>query len=139
MQNAFVRTVMAIALGAIPGALGRYFITELTKAVIGKDFSYYGTFFINVTGCFIIALFYTLNEQKLKNLSPEIRLAIATGFCGAYTTFSTYGLETFTVVDKGDTTVALIYWLGSMVVGMIAVQLGVALGRLSSKSNQPNL
>lgn len=139
MQNAFVRTVMAIALGAIPGALGRYFITELTKAVIGKDFSYYGTFFINVTGCFIIALFYTLNEQKLKNLSPEIRLAIATGFCGAYTTFSTYGLETFTVVDKGDTTVALIYWLGSMVVGMIAVQLGVALGRLSSKSNQANL
>lgn len=139
MQNAFVRTVMAIALGAIPGALGRYFITEITKAVIGKDFSYYGTFFINVTGCFIIALFYTLNEEKFTSLSPEIRLMIATGFCGAYTTFSTYGLETFTVVDKGDSTVALIYWLGSMVAGMIAVQLGVALGRLSSKSNQANI
>lgn len=139
MQNAFVRTVMAIALGAIPGALGRYFITEITKAVIGKDFSYYGTFFINVTGCFIIALFYTLNEEKFTSLSPEIRLMIATGFCGAYTTFSTYGLETFTVVDKGDSTVALIYWLGSMVAGMIAVHLGVALGRLSSKSNQANI
>ncbi|BAY78296.1 CrcB protein [Nostoc linckia NIES-25] len=135
MQNTFIRTVMAIALGAIPGALGRYFITEFTKAIIGKDFSYYGTFFINVTGCFVIALFYTLNEQKFKSLSPEIRLAIATGFCGAYTTFSTYGLETFTQIDKGNTTVALIYWLGSMVAGMIAVQLGVVLGSLNSKSS----
>lgn len=134
MQNAFIRTVTAIALGAIPGALGRYYITELTKAVVGKDLSYYGTFFINVTGCFIIALFYTLIEKKFKDLSPEIRLMVATGFCGAYTTFSTYGLESFTQIDKGSDTVALIYWLGSMVVGMIAVQLGVILGGLNSQS-----
>jgi fluoride exporter len=139
MQNTFIRTVMAIALGAIPGALGRYFITELAKATIGKDFSYYGTFFINVTGCFIIALFYTLNEQKFKNLSPEIRLAITTGFCGAYTTFSTYGLEGFTQIEKGNTTVALIYWLASMVVGMIGVQLGVTIGSLNSKSNSSDI
>lgn len=136
MDNAFVRTVMAIALGAIPGALGRYFITELATATIGQDFSYYGTFFINVTGCFIIALFYTLAEKKFRTLSPEVRLAIATGFCGAYTTFSTYGLETFTLIDQGNTAVALAYWLGSMVVGMISVQLGVALGKLGSKSDQ---
>ncbi|MDZ8026251.1 MAG: fluoride efflux transporter CrcB [Nostoc sp. SerVER01] len=135
MQNSFIRTVMAIALGAIPGAVGRYLITELTKGIIGKDFSYYGTFVINVTGCFIIALFYTLNEQKFKSLSPQIRLAIATGFCGAYTTFSTYGLETFTQIDKGNTTIALIYWLGSMVAGMIALQLGVFLGSFNSKSS----
>ncbi|BAY22099.1 CrcB protein [Calothrix sp. NIES-2100] len=135
MQITFLRTVMAIALGAMPGALARYLITEFTKATFGKDFPYYGTFFINVTGCFIIALFYTLNEEKFKNISPEIRLIIATGFCGAYTTFSTYGLETFTQIDKGNTTVALIYWLGSMVVGMLAVQLGVTLGSLNSKSN----
>ncbi len=134
MQNVVVRTVMAIALGAIPGALGRYFITELTKTMIGKDFSYYGTFLINVTGCFIIALFYTLNEQKLRNLSPEIRLAIATGFCGAYTTFSTYGLETFTQLDEGNITGGLIYWLASMIFGMLAVQLGVTLGKLRGQS-----
>ncbi|MBW4489742.1 MAG: fluoride efflux transporter CrcB [Trichocoleus desertorum ATA4-8-CV12] len=132
MQNAFVRTVMAIALGAIPGALGRYFITEITQAAIGKD-SYYGTFFINVTGCFMIALFYTLNEKRLESFSPETRLAIATGFCGAYTTFSTYGLETFTQVDQGNGTVALIYWLGSIVFGMLAVQAGILLGNLKSQ------
>ena len=133
MQNIFIRTVMAIALGAIPGALGRYYISEFTKTMIGKEFSYYGTFFINVTGCFIIALFYTLNEQKLRSLSPEIRLAIATGFCGAYTTFSTYGLETFTQIDEGNITGGLIYWLASMIVGMLAVQLGVTLGKFGGQ------
>ncbi|HEY9799668.1 MAG TPA: fluoride efflux transporter CrcB [Leptolyngbyaceae cyanobacterium] len=133
MQNIFIRTVMAIALGAIPGALGRYYITEFTKTMIGKEFSYYGTFFINVTGCFIIALFYTLNEQKFRSLSPEIRLAIATGFCGAYTTFSTYGLETFTQIDQGNITGGLIYWLASMIVGMLAIQLGVTLGKFGGQ------
>lgn len=133
MQNIFIRTVMAIALGAIPGALGRYYITEFTKTVIGKDFSYYGTFLINVTGCFIIALFYTLNEQRLRSISPEIRLAIATGFCGAYTTFSTYGLEAFTQIDQGNITGGLIYWLASMIFGMLAVQLGVSLGKLGGQ------
>lgn len=133
MQNAPIRTVMAIALGAVPGALGRYFITEITQTAIGKDFAYYGTFFINVTGCFMIALFYTLNEKRLESFSPEVRLAIATGFCGAYTTFSTYGLETFIQVDQGNGTVALIYWLGSIVFGMLAVQAGILLGNLKSQ------
>lgn len=135
MQNTFLRIVTAIALGAIPGAISRYLITEYTKVIIGKDFAYYATFFINVTGCFIIALFYTLSEHKFKNISPEIKLTIATGFCGAYTTFSTYGLETFSLIDKGNENIALVYWLGSIVVGMVGVQLGVALGKLNSQSD----
>jgi CrcB protein len=138
-MQTFIRTVGAIALGAVPGALGRYYITELTKATIGKDFSYYGTFFINVTGCFIIALFYTLAEKRFRNLPSEVRLIVATGFCGAYTTFSTYGLETVTQVDKSNDTIALLYWLGSMVVGMLAVQLGVILGRPKSEAEQTEI
>ncbi|TAE60276.1 MAG: fluoride efflux transporter CrcB [Nostocales cyanobacterium] len=135
MKNIFFRTVISISLGAIPGALGRYYITELAKSIFSQNLSYYGTFFINVSGCFMIALFYTLNEQKFKSLSPEIRLMITTGFCGAYTTFSTFGLETFSQIDQGNTTIALIYWLSSIVLGMLGVQLGVILGSLNSTSN----
>jgi fluoride exporter len=130
-QNVAIRNAIAIALGAIPGALNRYYISEWSKATFGKDFAYYGTFFINVTGCFLIALFLTLNAERFKNLSPEIRLIVATGFCGAYTTFSTYGLETFTQLQKGNSAVALFYWIGSAIIGIIAIQLGVIVGRLN--------
>lgn len=80
-----------------------------------------------------LSIYDTLIEQKLSSLSPEIRLAIATSFCGAYTTFSTYGLETFTQIDEGNITGGLIYWLASMIVGMLAVQLGVTLGKFSGQ------
>jgi fluoride exporter len=130
-QNVAIRNAIAIALGAIPGALSRYYISEWSKATFGKDFAYYGTFFINVTGCFLIALFLTLNAERFKNLSPEIRLIVATGFCGAYTTFSTYGLETFTQLQKGNSAVALFYWIGSAIIGIIAIHLGVIVGRLN--------
>jgi CrcB protein len=131
MQNAFTRTIMAIALGAVPGALGRYYIIESTKTIMGKDFTYYSTFFINVTGCLIIAWFCSLSERKFRSISPSIRLAIVTGFCGAYTTFSAYGLEAFALLDQGDITTAFFYWFGSMVAGMIGVKLGVTLGSLN--------
>jgi len=129
LQNLHIRMAIAISFGAIPGALSRYFIGELTKAISGKDFGYYGTFFVNVVGCFIIAFYFTLNEQRFKNWSPELRLIVTTGFCGALTTFSTYGLDTAGMLQKGDFNLALFYWAGSMIIGMIAVLLGVSFAR----------
>ncbi|WP_013323435.1 fluoride efflux transporter CrcB [Gloeothece verrucosa] len=134
LKNSVTRAALAVAIGAIPGALSRYYITEYTKSVFGKDFAYYGTFFINVTGCLIIAYLLTLAAERIRNFSPELRLMLTTGFCGAYTTFSTFGLETRTLLDKGDST-TLIYWLGSIIVGMLGVNLGVMLARLNQKSS----
>jgi CrcB protein len=132
-QKPAIRPVIAIALGAMPGALIRYLVSELSQVAFGKDFAYYGTFFVNITGCFIIGLFLTLNEERFQNWSPEIRLMVATGFCGAYTTFSTYGLETITLLQKGNFTVATLYWTSSAIIGIIAILLGVSLPRLAKK------
>lgn len=118
LNNSIARAALAVAIGAIPGALSRYYITEFTKSILGKDFAYYGTFIINVTGCLIIAYFLTLAAERVRNFSPELRLMLTTGFCGAYTTFSTFGLETRNLLDKGDS-ITLIYWLGSMILGMV--------------------
>ena len=130
------RYALAVAIGAIFGALSRFYITELAKAIFGKDFGFYGTFFINVSGCLLIAYILTLATENLRIISPEFRLMTTTGFCGAYTTFSTYGLESRAFLDKGDITTLSIYFVGSAIVGMIGIQIGVLLARASTQQSE---
>ena len=130
------RYALAIAIGAIFGALSRFYVTEGAKAIFGKDFGFYGTFFINVSGCLLIAYILTLATENLRIISPEFRLMTTTGFCGAYTTFSTYGLESRAFLDKGDITTLSIYFIGSAIVGMIGIQLGVLLARASAQKSE---
>ena len=130
------RYALVVAIGAIFGALSRFYITELAKAVFGKDFGFYGTFFINVSGCVLIAYILTLATENLRIISPELRLMTTTGFCGAYTTFSTYGLESRAFLDKGDITTLSIYFVGSAIVGMIGIQLGVLLARATAQNSE---
>lgn len=125
------RLSLAVAIGAVFGALSRFYITEFAKAIFGKDVGFYGTFLINVSGCCLIAYVLTLAFENIRSISPELRLMTTTGFCGAYTTFSTYGLESKGFLDKGDITMLLIYWVGSAIMGMIGVQIGVFLARSS--------
>jgi CrcB protein len=96
----------------------------------GSSFPY-GTLFINLTGCFDMGFFTTLVLERIANVPPEIRLLIAVGFLGAYTTFSTYGLDTFTLLRNRSWTSVLFYWAGSAVLGIVCLQLGVILARLA--------
>ena len=130
------RYALAVAIGAILGALSRFYVTELAKVVFGKDFGFYGTFLINVSGCVLIAYILTLATENLRIISPELRLMTTTGFCGAYTTFSTYGLESKAFLDKGDITTLSIYFVGSAIVGMIGIQLGVLLARATAQKSE---
>ena len=130
------RYALAIAIGAIFGALSRFYVTEGAEAIFGKDFGFYGTFFINVSGCLLIAYILTLATENLRIISPEFRLMTTTGFCGAYTTFSTYGLESRAFLDKGDITTLSIYFVGSAIVGMIGIQLGVLLARATAQNSE---
>lgn len=124
-----IRNLLAVSLGAIAGALSRYCITLWFLQRFGVAFPY-GTFVINITGCFIMGFFFTLAAERILTITPEIKLLVATGFLGSYTTFSTYGLDTVTLIGTQRFTPALIYWLGSAVLGILSVQLGVFLARL---------
>jgi len=130
------RYALAVAIGAIFGALSRFYVTEGAKAIFGKDFGFYGTFFINVSGCLLIAYILTLATENLRIISPELRLMTTTGFCGAYTTFSTYGLESRSFLDKGDITTLSIYFIGSAIIGMIGIQIGVLLARATAQKSE---
>lgn len=131
-----LRIPIAISLGAIAGALSRYYLTLWFAKTFGISFPY-GTLFINLTGCLGMGFFVTLALERVVAISPEVRLMVTTGFLGAYTTFSTYGLESVMLLRDAwggqshrGFTLAGLYWGGSAILGLISVQLGVILARL---------
>lgn len=127
-QDPSWRNPIAISLGAIAGALSRYYLTLWFTQRFGTSFPY-GTFVINLTGCLGMGFFSTLALEKIVVISPEVRLLVATGFLGAYTTFSTYGLETMNLLRQPNLASAGLYWAGSAMLGVISIQLGTLLAR----------
>jgi CrcB protein len=122
-----IRVPLAIALGAIPGALSRYYLTLLFSRWLGTNFPF-GTFFINISGAFVMGFFVTLTLKRTI-MSPDLRLFVAIGFLGSYTTFSTYALDATTLVRTSDRAIALFYWLGSAVLGVIFLEIGSFLAK----------
>lgn len=131
------RTPIAISFGAIAGALSRYYLTLWFVERFGSGFPW-GTFAINLTGCFGMGFLVTIFSASSATISPEVKLLILTGFLGAYTTFSTYGLESYSLLQKvfiNSATVRSLlavgsYWIGSALFGVLSVWLGVAIGQL---------
>ena len=126
-MNSTIYTIFAISLGAIPGALSRYYLTLFFTSRLGTAFPY-GTFFINITGAFLMGFFTTLTSKF--GISQVVQLFVAVGFLGSYTTFSTYALDTSNVLQARGYKTALLYWLGSPLLGFISIELGVLLGKL---------
>lgn len=123
-----IRNPVAISLGAISGALSRYYLSLWFVQRFGVTFPY-GTFFINITGCFLMGVIFTLTTETVITITPEVKLLIATGFLGSYTTFSTYGLDSVILIDAKRIIPALTYGIGSAIVGIISVKLGIELVR----------
>ncbi len=118
--------VLAVGLGGFAGAVSRYLLGTWVAARVGATFPY-GTFVINVTGCFILGVLMGALEQNV--LPPAVRLPAAVGFVGAYTTFSTYSYETLRLVETGATIGAVVNIVGSNVVGLAFCLVGLAVGR----------
>ena len=129
LQDPNLRHPIAISFGAIAGALSRYYITLWFANRFGTAFPY-GTFFINISGCLAMGFFITLAVERMPAVPSEVRLMVATGFLGAYTTFSTYGLETNVLLRDRAYNFAAFYWAGSAILGVIAVQLGIIIARI---------
>jgi fluoride exporter len=125
-----ISNVLAIAIGAVAGALSRFYITEWTKANFGTNFPF-ATFTINLTGCLAMGFFFTISHT-ITNYLPELNLLIQTGFLGSYTTFSTYGFDTIALWRNQQTLAAALYWLGSAILGLGAIILGSAIARLAT-------
>ena len=117
-----------IAVGAVLGALLRYWLGDWTAQRFGTAFPY-GNLIINLTGSFILGLFMALVTDRFL-VSPEWRLFIAIGFLGSYTTFSSYAYESLNLIMTGQGTLGLLNLFGSSFLGGLAVFAGILLGRL---------
>lgn len=104
------------------------FFGGIARASLNTEFSFYGTFFGNVIGCFLLA-FLTYFFFESKNIAPWLSAGLGTGFVGAFTTFSTFSLDTLKLLNTGQLGTASIYYLGSIVVGFFVAFLGARIGQ----------
>ncbi len=88
-----------ISIGAIVGASARYFVSRFTAKVVSASFPY-GTLLINITGSFMLGMFLVWSTERALT-DVRWRLLIAVGFCGSYTTFSSYAFESFSLFEQG--------------------------------------
>lgn len=121
-------TILAIALGAAIGANVRYGISLWAVQRFGAGFPY-GTLIVNIVGCLLIGLIMGLATTRLP-ISVYWQRLLVTGLLGGLTTFSSFGYETYGLIEANRWNTAIINMLVSIVLGLIAVFIGVALARL---------
>jgi CrcB protein len=114
-----------IAIFGAAGTLARYGLQGLVQVRMGGGFPY-GTLLINLTGCFFLGLIGQLTLNRMV-ISPEWRVAIAVGFFGGYTTFSSFGWETAKMLEAGAWLRATVYVTASVVAGLLLSVAGIRL------------
>ena len=119
--------VAAIASGGAIGALLRFWISNGVYSFMGRDFPY-GTLVVNVLGSFAMGIGFIFLVERAA-LAPEWRAFLLVGLLGALTTFSTFSIETLSLIESGALTKAAINMVGSVLVCVVAVWGGVLLAR----------
>jgi CrcB protein len=120
--------VLLIGLAGLVGTVGRYALSGIIARRFGETFPT-GTLVVNVVGCFLAGvLFYFLQERDL--VSPTTRTVVMIGFLGGFTTFSSFGVQTFTLLRDGEFWFATLNIVGSNVLGLLMVWAGYTLSKL---------
>ena len=119
-----MKVFWAVAIGAGVGGLSRFYLAGFIQQRAGADFPA-GTLIINITGSFLVGFIMRIALQS-DIISAETRTLLTTGFCGGYTTFSTFTYETALMVDDGEYSRAALYVGASLVIGVVAMYLGFA-------------
>ncbi len=122
-----LRLLLFIGIGGFLGSVARYYLAGVVQARFPGNWPY-GTFAVNIVGCFLIGIIFVVAERTI--LSPEWRLFLATGLCGGLTTFSSFSLEMVSLLRGGQLLYALSYAALSLLLGLVAVWIGMAVGRM---------
>lgn len=122
-----LKTILIVGAGGFLGSIARYLTQLLAERLLHSTFPW-GTFAANIAGCFIIGLVYAFVERG-SLLSPEWRIFLTVGFCGGYTTFSSFSYNNFIMLSESN----FFQFFGnvflSLLLGLFAVYLGIMLIR----------
>ena len=119
---------VALITGGVAGTVARYALSGFVYRFSGTEFPY-GTLAVNLAGCLAIGFLSALSEEKFL-LGPNARLLLMAGFCGAFTTFSTFMLETGNLIRAGETLRAFANVAVSVAAGFLLFRLGIFLAEL---------
>lgn len=122
-----IKNILLVGLGGAVGSVMRYLTTVLVQKHYGSVFPA-ATFTANLIGCFLIGVLMSWLEKN-NVLNGPLKWLLVTGFCGGYTTFSTFALENIQLMQNQQTLWALTYSIGSVVLGVTAVWLGMILAK----------
>ncbi|MGB0833191.1 MAG: fluoride efflux transporter CrcB [Psychrobium sp.] len=120
-----MNNLLMIAVGGALGAISRYGLSQLAINVFGKGFPF-GTLIANFVGSLLMGLLFALIESE--SLMPQAKIALGVGFLGAFTTFSTFSLDTVLMIQAGDIQKAILNVLGNLLLCLTAVFIGLWLG-----------
>lgn len=112
-----------IGIGGFIGAILRYLVSQMTQIASGGSFFPYGTLCVNLVGCFIIGILSTLFETR-GIMSMETRMFLLVGLLGSFTTFSTFGNETFNLLRDSRPLLAIVNASSHLIAGLLCVWLG---------------
>ncbi len=124
-----LKNILLVGLGGFVGSILRYGVAVIASQNLAtKSLFPWGTFIVNIIGCLIIGMLWGILDTY-DWLTEELRLLLMVGFCGGFTTFSSYALDGH-IVGKEDMLLSLIYLAISLIVGLIFVYIGYHLVRL---------
>jgi CrcB protein len=122
-----MRTIIGVAIAGAAGALARYGLGGIIANRLSTSFPW-DTLIINVSGSLGLGFLFVVLTERV-GASAAVRSSITIGFIGAYTTFSTFSLETFRLIEDGAVGIAAANMAFSLALGLVAVWLGVTVGR----------
>jgi len=123
-----IKILLYIGSGSFLGGIARYLTTRAVQNALISSFPW-GTFAVNIAGCFLIGLLYGISERS-SSPGAEWRLFLTVGFCGGFTTFSTFSFENMALLKDGNFVLMAFYAGGSVFLGLLATYFGNMLIKL---------